>query len=70
MEDSDVVRRVMRHIVEGLGFEAEEDGTTDEAFARCRKALPDLLIVDWHMPGSQPLDFIAAVRSLPMGRFP
>lgn len=70
VDDSDVVRRVVRMIVEGLDFDVEDCGSTDEAFAVCRKSLPDLIVVDWHIPGSQPLDFIQAVRSLPMGRYP
>lgn len=58
----------MRHAVEGLNFEVIDVGDTAEALARCKKRLPDLVILDWNIPGSQPLDFVAAVRSLPLGR--
>ena len=68
VEDSDVVRKVMRHVIEGLNFRVEEEATTTEALARCKKHLPDLIVLDWNIPGSVPLDFVAAVRSLPMGR--
>ncbi len=58
----------MRHVIEGLNFRVEEEATTTEALARCKKHLPDLIVLDWNIPGSVPLDFVAAVRSLPMGR--
>lgn len=68
VDDSDVVRKVMRHTIEGLGFTVEEVGDTDQALARCKKDLPDIIVLDWHITGCQPLDFIPAVRSLPLGR--
>ena len=68
IDDSDVVRKVMRFAVEGLGFKVEEDKDTVEALARCKKSLPEVIVLDWLIPGCQPLDFIPAVRSLPMGR--
>lgn len=63
-----MVRKVMRHAIEGLGFDVEEEADTIEALARCKKALPDMIVLDWHITGCQPIDFIPAVRSLPMGR--
>lgn len=68
VDDADVVRKITRHIVEGLGFTVEEAATTDDALVRCRPNLPNLIVLDWHIPGSHPLDFIAAVRSLPGGK--
>ena len=70
VEDSDVVRKVMRHIIEGLGFSVNDVATTDEALARCRRELPDLIVLDWNILGSHPIEFIVAVRSLPSGRQP
>ena len=68
VDDADVVRKVMRHVIEGLGFNIEEAANTDDALVRCRPNLPTLIVLDWHIPGSNPLEFIAAVRSLPGGR--
>jgi len=68
IDDSDVVRKVMRHTIEGLGFDVEEEADTTEALARCKKVLPDMVVLDWHIAGCQPIDFIPALRSLPMGR--
>lgn len=70
VEDSDVVRKVTRHVIESLGFSVNDVATTDEALARCKREMPDLIVLDWHILGSLPIDFIAAVRSLPLGRQP
>lgn len=68
VEDSDVVRKVMRHIIEGLNFYVDEAADTADALARCKKQLPEVIVLDWNIPGSQPLEFVATVRSLPLGR--
>lgn len=68
IDDSDVMRRVIRSIVEDLGFKVQDTPSTDAALVACRKQLPTIIILDWHIPGCQPLEFIAAVRSLPHGR--
>lgn len=68
VDDADVVRKVMRHVVEGLGLSVEEAGSTDDALVRCRPTLPNVIVLDWHIPGSNPIEFIAAVRSLPGGK--
>ena len=35
---------------------------------RCRPNLPNLILLDWHITGSNPLEFLAAVRSMPGGK--
>ena len=68
VDDSDVVRRVMRSIIEDLGFLVEDTTSTEAALVACRKRLPDIIVLDWHIPGNQPMEIMAAVRSLPNGR--
>ena len=68
VDDSDVVRRMMRTIIEDLGFQVDDTATTDDALKRCKAKLPDLIVLDWHIPACQPIEFLAAVRSLPTGR--
>ncbi len=58
----------MRHIIEGLNFYVDEAADTADALARCKKQLPEVIVLDWNIPGSQPLEFVATVRSLPLGR--
>ena len=68
IDDAEVVRKVARHVIQELGFTVEEAATTDDGLVRCRPTLPNLIVLDWQIPGSNPLEFIAAVRSLPGGK--
>jgi two-component system, chemotaxis family, chemotaxis protein CheY len=65
IDDSDVIRKVMRLTIEDLGYQVDEAPTTNEALARCRMAMPTLVVLDWHIPGSSTLEFLAAFRSMP-----
>ena len=68
VDDSDVVRKIIRNTMECLGFQADDVASLQEAQLRCKRSLPDLILLDWHIPGSDPLEFLAAVRSMPKGR--
>ena len=68
IDDSDVVRKVMRTVLEGMSFVVEDTPTLSEALASCFKLLPHLIVVDWHIPGGDPLEFIATIRKRPSGR--
>jgi two-component system, chemotaxis family, chemotaxis protein CheY len=68
LDDSDVVRKIMRTTIEGLGFQVDDAASTAEALLRCKRGLPCLLMLDWHVPGGDPLEFLAAIRSMPGGR--
>jgi len=70
VDDSRVIRRVSRGIVEALGFEAAEAENGEEALARCAKAMPDLILLDWNMPVMTGIQFCAALRAQPGGRKP
>lgn len=68
IEDSEAVRKVMRASIEGLGFTVDECADTGIALTKVKKALPNVIVLDWHIPGCVPLEFIPAVRSIPGGR--
>ena len=70
VDDSRVVRRISRGIVEGLGYVVIEAENGEEALLRCRAAMPDLILLDWDMPVMTGIEFIAAVRALPGGTAP
>ena len=50
VDDSRVIRKVARRILEDLGFEIAEAGDGMEALAWCRAAMPDAVLLDWNMP--------------------
>ena len=50
VDDSRVVRKVARRIVEDLGLECEESEDGEKAFHFCQTRMPDVIILDWNMP--------------------
>lgn len=65
VDDSRVVRKVSRQIVESLGYQVTEAENGEEALARCKQALPDLVLLDWDMPVMTGIEFITALRAVP-----
>ena len=70
VDDSRVVRKVARRILEGLDFEAAEAADGLEALAFCRAAMPDAVLLDWVMPVMDGLDFVRRLRQEPGGEGP
>jgi len=70
VDDSLVIRKVSRRIVEGLGYIVSDAENGQEALARCKVAMPDLILLDWEMPVMSGLEFVAALRSTPGGTAP
>ena len=70
VDDSRVVRKVSRRILEELGFEVAEAGDGLEAMAWCRAVMPDAILLDWRMPGMDGLEFVRRLRGEPGGHGP
>lgn len=64
VDDSRVVRKVSRRIVEDLGYVVIEAENGQEALARCKISMPDLILLDWDMPVMTGIEFITALRAL------
>ena len=65
-----MIRKVARRIVEGIGYAVVEAENGEEALARCRAAMPDLVITDWNMPVMSGIEFVKALRDIPAHRQP
>jgi two-component system chemotaxis response regulator CheY len=70
VDDSRMIRKVTRGILEGLGFEVAEAENGEEALGRCKAAMPDVILLDWNMPVMSGIEFIGALRALPCGSEP
>lgn len=71
VDDSGVVRKVERRIMEGLKFKAFEVELGVEALAYCRNnGMPDAILVDCTLPDLPSTDLLAQVRALPGGDKP
>ncbi len=70
VDDSSVVRKVARRILEDLDFTVEvaEDG--EEAFEKCKANMPDTILLDWNLPMMSGLDFLKLLRAFIGGEKP
>lgn len=71
VDDSKIVRKVTRRIFEGLGCERiseAEDGQA--ALVACEAEMPDLIMLDWHMPVMNGIEFLRSLRASVAGQRP
>ena len=62
VDDSKVIRKVARHILETLNFAVDEAEDGREAMDRCEAAMPDVILLDWNMPVMSGMEFLRALR--------
>jgi two-component system, chemotaxis family, chemotaxis protein CheY len=70
VDDSSVIRKVARRILEGLDFQIVEAENGEEAIETCKRQLPDAILLDWNMPKMDGYDFLRVLRRLPGGDGP
>ena len=63
VDDSRVVRKVARRILERNGFLVAEAEDGEQALQHCRRELPRCVLLDWNMPVMNGLAFLRALRS-------
>lgn len=62
VDDSKVIRKVARQLLESLKFKVEEAGNGQEALDQCKANLPDFILLDWNMPVMSGIEFLAALK--------
>ena len=67
VDDSRVMRLMAAGIMVNLGFTVQEAEDGMSAVALCEKRIPDLVLLDWHMPVMNGMQFMEALRKLPGG---
>ncbi len=70
VDDSSVIRKVARRILEGLEFQIMEAENGEDAIESCKRQLPDAILLDWNMPKMDGYDFLRVLRRLPGGDAP
>lgn len=70
VDDSSVIRKVARRILEGLDFQIVEAEDGEQALEICKRGLPDAVLLDWNMPVMDGYDFLGRLRRLPGGEGP
>ena len=58
VDDSKVIRKVARHILETLDFTVDEAGDGQEALTACLASAPDVILLDWNMPVMSGIEFL------------
>ena len=54
VDDSGVIRKVTRVILEDLRFSVQEAENAQEALELCKAEMPALILLDWHIQGMNP----------------
>ena len=67
VDDSRVIRKVARRVLEDIGFYIAEASDGLEALAWCRTEMPDAVLLDWNMPVMTGIEFLKQLREEPGG---
>jgi two-component system chemotaxis response regulator CheY len=70
VDDSGVIRKVARRMLETLGYAVDEAIDGEDALKACLGAMPDGVLLDWNMPNMDGLAFLEALRASPDGARP
>jgi two-component system chemotaxis response regulator CheY len=70
VDDSSVVRKVARRILELNEIRVSEAADGTQALEMCQSVMPDIVFVDWDMPVMNGFDFVKLLRATPGGDQP
>jgi two-component system, chemotaxis family, chemotaxis protein CheY len=70
VDDSSVIRKIARRILEELGFQITEAEDGEKALEACARELPDAVLLDWNMPVMDGYEFLGHLRRMPGGEKP
>ncbi|BBE71823.1 phosphate regulon transcriptional regulator PhoB [Oharaeibacter diazotrophicus] len=65
IEDEEPVSLLLRYNLEAEGFEVEQSFRGDEAEIRLREIVPDIVILDWMLPGLSGIELCRRLRQRP-----
>ncbi|MCJ8324393.1 MAG: response regulator [Rhizobiales bacterium] len=70
VDDSSVIRKVARRVLEELNFEILEAENGQKALDQCKVEMPEAILLDWNMPVMDGLEFLIQLRSTANGEKP
>jgi DNA-binding NtrC family response regulator len=62
VDDEKNIRRTLRMVLEGEGFDVIEAGSAEEAFPMIDEAAPDLVVLDVRLPGMSGVEALEKIR--------
>lgn len=69
-DDSHVIRLLARRMLEADGYHVREAADGARALEVCVEGMPDVILMDWRMPGMNGIECMARLRRLPGGEAP
>lgn len=70
VDDSSVIRKAVKRILEALELRTSEAADGKEAMLQCLSSMPDGILLDWNMPVMDGMEFLHELRRLPGGLKP
>jgi two-component system, chemotaxis family, chemotaxis protein CheY len=70
VDDSAVIRKVARRILEGMQFDVVEAEDGSRALDVCGVRMPDAVLLDWNMPVMDGYEFLKILRRSEEGKVP
>ncbi|MCO4055459.1 MAG: response regulator [Bosea sp.] len=70
VDDSAVIRKIARRILEGHSVRVTEAEDGQQAITACKQRMPDGVLLDWNMPVMDGYDFLRDLRQMPGGKEP
>ena len=70
VDDSSIVRKIARRILEGLNFQVIEAEDGVDALVHCKRSMPEAILLDWNMPVIDGYQFLGHLRRMPGGDTP
>ncbi|GAB6043544.1 response regulator [Endothiovibrio diazotrophicus] len=64
-DDEETLRTLVRVTLEDPAYRILESGDGEEALTRVREECPDLVLLDWMMPGMSGIEVLEAMRDDP-----
>src|SRR3982075_1250474 len=68
VEDEEALTLLLRYNLETQGYEVETIARGDEADTRLKEGTPDLIILDWMLPGLSGIELCRRLRARPETR--
>src|SRR5205807_3319678 len=68
VEDEEALTTLLRYNLEGDGYDVETVGRGDDADTRLKEHVPDLIVLDWMLPGLSGIELCRRLRARPETR--